>query len=46
MTLAANVSIEFYCGEQLLEPGLTLSEIVTTLWAEEPSDLVLHYRIG
>jgi len=43
--LTADVPIDIYCREALLEPTLTLDAIVRTVWLDQDNDLVLHYRV-
>jgi hypothetical protein len=39
------VPIDIFCRDAPLENGLTLEQIVRTLWGDEDNDLVLYYRV-
>ena len=43
--LPAEVPIDIFCRDAPLENGLTLEQIVRTLWGDEDNDLVLYYRV-
>ena len=43
--LPAEVPIDIFCRDAPLENGLTLEQIVRTLWCDEDNDLVLYYRV-